>query len=304
MHAFHLPHRQDPQTEPALDKPVSVMRRAPPPMPVAPSTKPEVAMKQLHPPAMPGAAPASPPRNMKTIMSTRVAQITDPTKDGGAAEVLSLFLQQHGHSFMSSADRELQRGVMVSPDKRSKGGKEPKFIRGGLAERAQHVISGTQTNYTLWRRQMEQKLESGSTARLSPDVRFKVLKVLHILRSQDKPGARAPRAHPASSSAPRCGLALCVLVGRPKLKFNVGELADGQTYLVLLPFSPSSSAVVGAAEHLQEESEIMAWMPWQSAELEEGAALTRAPVLSDGETPEDFSRKVLVVSRFHLLPKE
>jgi hypothetical protein len=61
--------------------------------------------------------------NMRAISSFA----TDPTKDGAGAELLSLFLQQHGHSFVSPLEREMQRGIGLSPRK-NKGAKE-KFKR-------------------------------------------------------------------------------------------------------------------------------------------------------------------------------
>jgi hypothetical protein len=108
------------------EKPRSILK--PPPVPIPPSTKPSVPLKPLAPPPHPTHRPTSPKKPMKTILTTNVAQATDPTKEGAGAELLSLFLQQHGHNFTSLTDRELQRGVMVSPDKRSRG-KDPKFVR-------------------------------------------------------------------------------------------------------------------------------------------------------------------------------
>lgn len=108
------------------EKPRSILK--PPPMPIPSSTKPPVQLKPLVPPPLPEHLSAPPKKHMKTILTTSVAQATDPTKEGTGAELLSLFLQQHGHNFTSSTDRELQRGVMLSPDKRS-GGKDPKFLR-------------------------------------------------------------------------------------------------------------------------------------------------------------------------------
>lgn len=105
------------------EKPRSILK--PPPVP---STNPPVLLKHLAPPPLPECRPASPKKPMKTILTTNVAQATDPTKEGASAELLSLFLQQHGHTFTSSTDRELQRGVMMSPDKRSRS-KDPKFVR-------------------------------------------------------------------------------------------------------------------------------------------------------------------------------
>ena len=109
------------------EKPRSILK--PPVVPIPSGTKPSVPLKPLAPPPpLPSHRPTSPTKQMKTIFTTSIAQATDPTKEGTGAELLSLFLQQHGHTFMSPTDRELQRGVMVSPDKRSRG-KDPKFLR-------------------------------------------------------------------------------------------------------------------------------------------------------------------------------
>jgi len=114
-----------PSTSP--EKPISV--RKPPLMPVPFPKKFMAPLKPLAlaPPVLPP-EPASPQKTMKTILTTSVAQAIDPTKEGTGAELLALFLQQHEHDFTSSIDRELYRGIMLSPDKRSRG-KHPKFIR-------------------------------------------------------------------------------------------------------------------------------------------------------------------------------
>lgn len=115
--------------QPVFKRPPARSILKPPPVPVPSGARPSVPLKPLAPPPpLPLLRPASPKKPMKTILTTNIAQATDPTKEGTGAELLSLFLQQHGHNFMSSTDRELQRGVMTSPDKRSRG-KDPKFLR-------------------------------------------------------------------------------------------------------------------------------------------------------------------------------
>jgi len=54
---------------------------------------------------------------------------TDPTKDGAGAELLSIFLQQHGHSFVSPFECEMQRGIGLSPRKnKSAKGKFRRYV--------------------------------------------------------------------------------------------------------------------------------------------------------------------------------
>ncbi|KAI9571858.1 hypothetical protein HD554DRAFT_2016088 [Boletus coccyginus] len=267
------------------EKPRSILK--PPPLPV-PSTKPSVPLKPLAPPPLPEHRPTSPKKPMKTILTTNVAQATDPTKEGTGAELLSLFLQQHGHNFTSSTDRELQRGVMVSPDKRSRG-KDPKFIRGGMAERFQHRISCTKTDFVLWRRQMERKMESGSA--FGSDMQLRMMRILDVAKVSERSRFTA---------GPRSGLALCRLTRRHPL--TTGDLTLG-TYVVLFNFGPTNGgrSPVSSADCFEEGSDVMVWLPWQKVELvgaEGNARLLEMFRALDALTP---PHSLLVVSRFCLV---
>ncbi|KAG8215272.1 hypothetical protein J3R82DRAFT_8828 [Butyriboletus roseoflavus] len=266
------------------EKPRSILK--PPPVPIPSSTKPPVPLKPLAPPPpLPEHHSASPKKHMKTILTTNVAQATDPTKEGASAELLSLFLQQHGHSFTSSTDRELQRGVMVSPDKHSRG-KDPKFVRGGLAERFQHRISCAKTDFTLWRRQMEQKIESGS--KFASDMQLRILKVLDVAKVSERSRFAA---------GPRSGLAFCRLTRRHQ--FTSGDLTLG-TYVVLFNFAPTNGgrSAVSSADRFEEGNDVMVWLPWQKVELagvEGSVRLLEMFRALDVLTP---PHSLLVVSRF------
>ncbi|KIK93760.1 hypothetical protein PAXRUDRAFT_494334 [Paxillus rubicundulus Ve08.2h10] len=270
-------------------KPRSILK--PPPMPIASSSKHTGAFKPLAPPPLLVLGPASPQKNMKTILTTNIARIIDPTKEGGGAELLSLFLQQHGHNFTSSVDRELQRGVMLSPDKRSRG-KDLKFVRGGLAERAQHQISCAKTDFALWKRQMERKVEFGS--KFPSDMRLRMLKILHVSKAPERP---------RSIPVPRYGLALCRLTSQHKLAS--GDLTLG-TYVVLFNFAPThgASSAISSAELFEENMDVMAWMPWQKVDLagiESGTGLLEVFATLDALNP---PHSLLVMSRFcFLAPK-
>ncbi|KIJ60447.1 hypothetical protein HYDPIDRAFT_117154 [Hydnomerulius pinastri MD-312] len=269
------------------EKPRSILK--PPPMPIASSSKHTAPLKPLAPPPpLPSRRPSSPQKNMKTILTTSIAQATDPTKEGAGAELLSLFLQQHGHNFTSSTERELQRGVMMSPDKRSRG-KDPKFVRGGFAERAQHQISCVKTDFALWKRQIEQKVESRS--KLPSDMHLRILKVLHI--------AKAPERF-RSTPVARFGLALCRLTNRHKL---VNDLTLG-TYVVLLNFAPmqGSRSLVSSAEGFEEGRDVLGWMPWQKVDcvsVDGGEGLLELFARLDALNP---PHSLLVISRFSILP--
>lgn len=286
------------------EKPKSV--RKPPPFP----KKSVVPLKPLAlaPPALPQ-LPVPPQKTMKTILTTSVAQAIDPTKEGTGAELLALFLQQHGHDFTSSVDRDLYRGIMLSPDKRSRG-KHTKFIRqvsfptrqhdlliapyfrGGLAERAQQHISCEQTDFVLWRRQVEQKIESGM--KIASDVQLHILRILHVLRSPEKPH---------SAPVTRCALAICRI--KRQHKFAASELTAG-VCLVLFTFPPTHGSVsaISSPQQFGEDRDVSVWMPWQKIDVSD---------VGDGEIQGIVSglddlgppRILLVVSRFYVLvPKQ
>ncbi|KAH7924447.1 hypothetical protein BV22DRAFT_1066783 [Leucogyrophana mollusca] len=268
------------------EDPTSTIRK-PPPMPLASTSKSTTSLKPLALPPLPDHRPTSPQKNMTTILTTSVAHATDPTKEGGGAEILSLFLQQHGHNFTSHTDRELQRGVMVSPDKRGRG-KEPKFIRGGLAERAQHLMTCSRTDFALWRRQMEQKIES--ITRVSADLHLRILKVLHITLSPDR-----PRTIPV----PRSGLALCRLRSRHK---GLNDLPDG-TYVTLFSFSSPAygGRTVSTADGLEEGREVLAWMPWHKVVLTADAGGVVSPQFLEALDALNPPRCLLFCSRYHIV---
>lgn len=293
------------------EKLMSVLK--PPPLPIQPSAKSSVTLKALAPPPFPERRPTSPTKPMKTILTTSIALATDPTKEGAGAELLSLFLKQHGHGFTSSTERELQRGVMVSPDKRSRG-KDPKFVRyvhvlsapvsasldlilamhrysGGLAEHFQHRISCTKTDFVLWRRQMEQKLESGT--KYAPDMRLRILRVLDVAKVPE----RSRFARNAVNVGPRAGLALCRLVRRHAIAG--ADLTLG-TYVVVFHFGPTNGgrSDVSSVDRFAEGNDVQVWLPWSKVELvgkKECAELLEVARKLDALTP---PRSLLVVSRF------
>jgi hypothetical protein len=64
---------------------------------------------------------------MKPILSTRLARTMDGSVEGGAVDLLSsILLHEKGHTFILPEDRELRRGIFISP---TKSGREPKYIR-------------------------------------------------------------------------------------------------------------------------------------------------------------------------------
>ncbi|KAI6123707.1 hypothetical protein EDD16DRAFT_1469863 [Pisolithus croceorrhizus] len=138
----------------------------------------------LSPYTMPVQPPTSASKNMRSILTTSITQAIDPTKDGMDADLLTLFLQQHGHTFTSPSDQELQRGIAVSPRKPSHG-KDPKFIHGGLAKQAQHHLSSKWTNFTLWKHRIEKQVESMPT--ITSDMQLHILKIFQVIKTPEKP---------------------------------------------------------------------------------------------------------------------
>lgn len=87
------------------------------------------------PPPLPLPAPLPTPSKMKTISTTRVALATDPRTESGSSELFSLFLRHQnqnlgGKVYGDSVERELGRGLEVSPEK-AKAGREGRgrFVR-------------------------------------------------------------------------------------------------------------------------------------------------------------------------------
>ncbi|KAG0707211.1 hypothetical protein DFH29DRAFT_797210, partial [Suillus ampliporus] len=254
-------------------KPLSFSILKPPPLALPQPTTKAVILKPL---ALPSFAPFSSKKSsldMKPISSFA----TNPTKDGAGAELLSLFLQQHGHNFISPFEREIQRGIGLSPrkNKNAKG----KFIRGGMAARAQHLVSGTKTDYTLWCLQLKQKLSSASGSALIPscDLRLRILRVLPL---------------PIKTPTPtRVHLAVCRVSSRHR-SANIGDLRD-QCYVVLFP------RVVEPTRNFEEGKDVLVWMPWFKAML--SSVVPKEILGSLSVEPLMPPRSVIIVPRWHIM---
>ncbi|KAI6118070.1 hypothetical protein F5141DRAFT_1095960 [Pisolithus sp. B1] len=205
----------------------------PPPFPTHP--KPTTPLKPLAlPPPVPVQPPPSPSKDVKTILAT-----------GVRADLLALFLQQQGHAFTSFSDQELQRDTTVSPRKQSYG-EDP---NGRLTERAPRHFPSKQTNFTLWKCQIEKKLEPTSTA--ASDMQLRILKIFQVIKTPEK-----PRSMPVA----RSGLALCRLAGRHKL---ADDLTTG-TYVVLFSFAPTDC---GSGSTISSSAERDVWMSWHKVDV-------------------------------------
>ena len=97
--------------------------------PLPSSSKPR---RRISPPPFPNSSLViySTTKPLKPISATRIALATDIRSEGGAAEVLGLFVQQHGTGYVSIDDRELARGLDFSPHKNvAAGRRKTKYLR-------------------------------------------------------------------------------------------------------------------------------------------------------------------------------
>lgn len=262
----------NPPENASSSKPLSILK--PPPRPQL--TSKAIVLKPLAPPNFAPFAEKKPLTSLKPISSFAI----NPTKDGAGAELLSLFLQQHGHSFVTPFEREIQRGIGLSPrkNKNAKG----KFVRGGMAARAQHLISGTKTDYTLWCLQLKQKISSAPPAAptLSCDLLLRILRVLPL---------------PTKTATPtRVHLAVCRISSRHRFA-NITDLRD-QCYVVLFPH------VVEPSRNFEEGRDVLAWMPWYKVML--STIVPREILGSLSVEPLMPPRSAIIVPRWHIMQTE
>ncbi|KAG2143424.1 uncharacterized protein EDB93DRAFT_1088299, partial [Suillus bovinus] len=250
-------------------KPLSILKPPPRPQPTSKS----IILKPLAPPSFSPFLRKESSTSLKPISSFAI----NPTKDGAGVELLSLFLQQHGHNFVTPFEREMQRGIGLSPrkNKSAKG----KFICGGMAARAQHLMSGTKTDYTLWCLQLKQKLSSATPAAptLSCDLRLHILRVLPL---------------PTKTPTPtRVHIAACRISSRHRFA-NITDLRD-QCYVVLFPY------VVEPSRNFEEGRDVLAWMPWYKVML--STVVPREVLESLSVEPLMPPRSVIIVPRWHIM---
>jgi hypothetical protein len=218
--------------------PLRILR--PPELIVA--TPPETPkMRPLPPPPIISKPPSSGPVLSRTITTTGIAKATDPSTVVGNAELLSILLKgQDGLDEEEPGTHPLDRGLFVSPRKQmSTSSKGPKYLRGGLAAQAAIILSQTRTSLSLWQKQMNSHIASSHIP--TPDMKLRVLKVVHIPRFTE--------SHPTS----RPGFVIC---------------KDGRDIVhgVTLSFFSHTGAAC-AVNGLQRGSEVWIWKPWTVREI-------------------------------------
>lgn len=180
-----------------------------------------------------------PPRPSKPVSSTHIARATDVLSDSGKAELLGLTLAQDGVQPATPTEKAVRRGLEVSPRK-SGAGKEIRYTRGGLAERASQVIGWKTTSLSLWRK---------STP--SPESAHMLVEIEQVLSSPKPPPPQ------------RGGLATSVCLARCRTR-GPGEDAS---ILVLLSVPPHDAKNVPIAT-IKAGCRVALWEPVHEVEMD------------------------------------
>ncbi|KZT05205.1 uncharacterized protein LAESUDRAFT_233552 [Laetiporus sulphureus 93-53] len=241
------------------------------PRPITPPREKKKILTDLAPPPLPGAGPAS--GSLKSIFDTAVARATDFRSESGQAEVLSIYLQQHGHGFVDPHERELQRGLEQSPEKASKRTKAAKYARGGLAQRASVQFSHRRTALSLWQSSLELEMRSGRA--LVPDMHLRVTSVRYSANPAD---------HQRTSHAPCVALVRCRVVSARK--------EEDVTVMLNFDGVGSRATPFNKVSELQDGREVYVWRPWNSITIPSAFSLP-------GGTECD---NIMFCSRFWLKP--
>ncbi|CCM02114.1 uncharacterized protein FIBRA_04191 [Fibroporia radiculosa] len=272
-----IPER--PQADDGSRKMTSIkcLQLRPPPSPL--QTKKLAAIKP--PPSVPGPSRESGPP-MKSIFATAVALATDVHTEQGAAEVLAIRLQQHGHGYVDPTEREIRRGVGYSPEKLSKRNKDPKIRRGGLADCARIRCKQRQTDLSLWQEGL--RLDLRNKRSLAPDMRLHIVSVIH---------AASEAHHQRPTHAPCVGFIRCREV------LGLSEIE--RTILLNFDGAGTPSRFNSPAD-LQDGREVYVWQPWHTTQLS-AVHLSLAPGM-DLTDPSTSSGNVSVLfcTRFWIPP--
>ncbi|THH20469.1 hypothetical protein EUX98_g8577 [Antrodiella citrinella] len=169
-------------TAPSRNSPVKRPRIPPMPL-VSDKTRPATPLRALQPPPPP-VTPARLLHDMKPISETHIAQSVNPMSEGGSTDLFSLALKAKGEDdiiWVSPEERELGRGLVVSPEKATKG-KGGKYIRGRLADNAARRFASERTVGRLWETQLARRL-AVPNVRPAPDLCLRVRTILHATAS-------------------------------------------------------------------------------------------------------------------------
>lgn len=168
---------------------------------------------------------------------------------------------------------EMFVGLTVSPEKPDRMGKRRGFVRNGLAERASHLITRAQNDFSLWSHDLASSLSNTQDIRtyahprqqkpvkpIPPDLRLIISETLTSFHTKDfSPPSRM--VVPPSYCLARCGIK----------GTDVGDV------LVLFSFATSSGqgfAVpsISTPKGLEVGAEVLVWKPWIDVDLDHNIA--------------------------------
>ncbi|KAJ7091971.1 hypothetical protein B0H15DRAFT_799719 [Mycena belliarum] len=238
---------------------------------VASSSKPTTPLKPLAPPPLAPTKAVPSDRALRTISTTLIARANDLFTDNGVSELASILLHdQHPDIQYRSTPEDVdeRRGIMMSPEKRTKG--KEKFARDGLAARAAAMYDRSDASLSLWEAEMAHALSSmapSSRRGLNPDMRLRIVHILHVPTPVPNPSSKV--------SIP--GVALCHLLAAPSSDPLGSSKSKDALCVVLFSFSSLSPPVQPHAQTIRnpedfaEGREVYVWKPWQCIVIDPSA---------------------------------
>ncbi|KAG8982286.1 hypothetical protein FRB90_006899 [Tulasnella sp. 427] len=218
-------------------------------------------------------ATSAPAFRIKDVPTTPKPKVQAPTSPTATGTKFPAFKSEEHDSAFGIKDEmdELLVGLNVSPEKPDRKGKGKRFVRNGLAERASHLLTRAQNDFSLWSHDLASSLSVAQDIRtyttgaprqrkpvkpVSPDLRLLVTETLTTFHTKEfKPSSRM--IVPPAYCLARC-----------KIKdTDVGDL------LVLFSFAGSGGhgfAVpsIASPRGLEAGAEVLIWKPWIDIDLD------------------------------------
>ncbi|TCD67221.1 hypothetical protein EIP91_000350 [Steccherinum ochraceum] len=299
-----------------------VKRHAPPPPPAPLPSGSTTPMKPMKPPSLSATTDGkSKPRN--AISETNLAKRMNPLNDDGGTALLELSLMDKTKDqevmWVNREEKELWRGLIVSPEKAGKGKRkgEGKYVSGGLASNAARVFSNSRNDLDLWYMDISRSLEDTSTSKQlkakpilpKPSLRLQILTTLYT--------SPPPPNHASSSSShPLIVLTRCVVLSsthakyKPKprrfIPFGTPQpvVDDRPRILVLFRVDDPLSDKGILSRSVNEGAEMWVWQPWMDVAVREGDAFGSAEAMGLPDGVDVVDNEVLFCTRFCVAVKE
>ncbi|KAF8584413.1 hypothetical protein K439DRAFT_1660756 [Ramaria rubella] len=185
---------------------------------------------------------------------------------------------------------ELARGLELSPQKPTRD-YGPKFIRGGLAERAENLLSRSNTNFSLWQSAFVKQLEGSKYPK--EDIRLHVVSILSCTKHPGSPSI--------SNGLPRNAITTCREVLQ---ETREGDGSPPQQGTVVFLFSGNGKA--SSSVGLEVGKDVCVWRPWQEIDLPAAYDPLHQPLVEvklppSGSQRPGGQRTALLCSRFLVL---